>query len=473
MAGVDDVAGAIVQAQGRPIREVWKGYKRFCNGDVIFAKITPCMENGKAAVVHGMRNGIGLGSTEFHVLRPSVVVLPEWIYHCVRRISFRKDAKRAMTGTAGQLRVSAGFIENAAIPLAPLQEQVRILKVLQQQFTRLDAAVAALKRAQANLHSYKASVLKAACEGKLVPQDQHDEHTSDLLKRILAERRAKWEEDVRSKGKDPKKEKYSEPEPADTEGLTELCMGWTWVTIEQLASPEPRSIQSGPFGSSLHHSEFQKTGVLVIGIDNVLDGRFSMGRHHFISEEKYEQLRKYTARPLDVLITVMATVGRCCVVPLDLETAIVTKHVYRISCDNRLVNPYYLMLNVLGGTTVREQLYEQAQGQTRPGINGEILRRIVVPLPPRVEQDAIVAECDGRLSNVHEVSTGIDINVRRADRLQRAILKRAFEGKLVPQDPNDEPAAVLLERIRAERRGRHRKSGKSAAMQLTLLEKGR
>ena len=92
MAAVDEISGAIVDAESRPIEEVWKGYKRFADNDVIFAKITPCMENGKAAIAKSLVNGIGLGSTEFHVLRPSRVVLPQWVYHFVRQSAFRGDA---------------------------------------------------------------------------------------------------------------------------------------------------------------------------------------------------------------------------------------------------------------------------------------------------------------------------------------------------------------------------------------------
>jgi type I restriction enzyme S subunit len=343
------------------------------------------------------------------------------------------------------------FLRKSQIPLPPHNEQHRIVAKIEELLTQLDAGVASLKRIQASLQRYKAAVLKAACEGKLVSQDPSDEPASVLLERILAERRARWEEEQRAKGKDPRKVKYDEPAPPDTEGLPELPEGWVWASIEQLAAHEARSIQSGPFGSALLHSEFQESGVLAIGIDNVQEGWFSIGSEHRISLEKYEQLKKYTARPLDVLITVMATVGRVCVVPTDLEPAIITKHVYRISTNQAFVNPKYLMLSLWGGATVRKQLFGQVQGQTRPGINGEILRRLAIPVPPLVEQNRIVAEVERRLSLVQALEPVLKNNLMRAERLRQAILRQAFEGKLVPQDPSDEPASVLLERIRTER----------------------
>ncbi len=172
------------------------------------------------------------------------------------------------------------------------------------------------------------------------------------------------------------------PTILDSEIFPILPNKWCWSTIEQLASNEPRSIQSGPFGSNLLHSEFQETGILAIGIDNVLDRSFSLGKEHRISDEKYQELKKYTARPLDVLITVMATVGRCCVIPQDIETAIITKHVYRITPNRHIISPYYLMNALSGAAIVKEQIENQIRGQTRPGINGKILKATSIPLPP-------------------------------------------------------------------------------------------
>jgi type I restriction enzyme S subunit len=376
--------------------------------------------------------------------------------------------------------ISGSDLRAHRLPLAPLPEQYRIVAEIEKQFTRLDAGVAALKRAQANLKRYRASVLKAACEGRLVPTEAEltraegcDYEPADrLLTRILKERRAKWEADqlakMQAQGKVPKDDKwkgrYQEPATPDITNLPDLPEGWVWATVDQLASEEPRSIQSGPFGSSLLHSEFQDSGILAIGIDNVLEGRFSMGSQHRISVEKYAELEKYTARPLDVLVTVMATVGRCCVVPAGLERSIITKHVYRISANQQLINPYYMMFALRGGSEVRRQMFGQVKGQTRPGINGEILKCIALPVPPPEEQHRIVAEVERRLSVIDELEATVDANLKRAERLRQSILKRAFEGKLVPQDPDDEPASVLLERIRAERalQGGQQKATKKA-----------
>ena len=353
------------------------------------------------------------------------------------------------------------------ISVPPVGEQHRIVDSVDSYLTRLDAAVATLEAAQTKLKAYRASVLKAAVEGHLVPTEaslaraeRRDFEPADvLLKRILDERRRRWEEaelaKLKAAGKAPKddkwKAKYEEPVAPDVKGLPELPEGWCWASVEQLASNEPRSIQSGPFGSNLLHSEFQPEGKLVVGIDNVQDGFFSMGAGHRISKAKFEELEQYRARGGDVLVTVMATVGRTCVIPDDLEPAIITKHVYRITPARELMEPRYLHLALWGGPVVRSQMFAQVIGQTRPGLNGGIIRQLAIPLPPRPEQVRIADEVERFLSFRDQIGADLEQAGRRIHRLRQAVLKWAFEGKLVDQDPNDEPAEKLLERIRIER----------------------
>lgn len=130
MAAVDEVSGAIKSAEVRRYAEVKKGYTSFADGDVLFAKITPCMENGKAALAGNLVGGRGFGSTEFHILRAGDQVMPEWLRYFVRREAFRHNAKRNFTGTAGQQRVPTSFLQNALIPVPSRPEQQRIVYLL-------------------------------------------------------------------------------------------------------------------------------------------------------------------------------------------------------------------------------------------------------------------------------------------------------------------------------------------------------
>jgi type I restriction enzyme S subunit len=202
MAAVEAMSGRLSSHDLREWKMVKKGFTRFQEGDVLFAKITPCMENGKVALASHLHAGIGAGSTEFHVLRPTRAAEAKFLMYYVLQEQFRKDARAKMTGTAGQLRVPTGFLEERVLALPPVPEQRHIIGAIESYLTKLDASVAALGRVRANLNRYRASVLKAAVEGRLVPTEAElarnegrpFEPASVLLDRILAERRHRWEE---------------------------------------------------------------------------------------------------------------------------------------------------------------------------------------------------------------------------------------------------------------------------------------
>ncbi len=448
MAVVDEISGSIVKAETRPIGEVWRGYKRFAENDVIFAKITPCMENGKAAIAHRLVNGIGLGSTEFHVLRSSEAVTPQWLYHFVRQESFRADAAAEMTGTAGQLRVPTKYMRDAPIPLAPLPEQRRIVAEIETQFTRLETGVAALERAQANLRRYRASVLKAACEGRLVPTEAElhrrgevaspPEPAGVLLARILAERRARWQAEHPGK-------RYKEPAPPNTEGLPELPEGWVWASLPQLgelnrgkSKHRPRNDErlfGGPY-------PFIQTGKI-----RQAEGTIATYSQTY-SELGLAQSRLWPKGTL--CITIAANIAETAILGFDgCFPDSVVGFVPEDGTDVRFVE-YFMR-------TAKEDLERYAPATAQKNINLQTLRGVAVPLPPLSEQQRIIAEVERRLSVVGELEKQVEAALRRAGRLRQAVLKRAFEGRLVPQAPADEPASALLERIRAARGKRRSK----------------
>ena len=170
MAAVKEAFGGVDVSTTRPLFEVVKGYTVFRTHDVIMAKITPCMENGKLAVIPHLEHGWAFGSTEFHVLRSTEAVRPSWLAHFLSQTDKRRDAQRAMTGSAGQLRVPLTWIAEQIIPIAPLSEQDRIVAKIDELVSDLDAGVAALERVRANLKRYRAAVLKAAVAGRLTEE---------------------------------------------------------------------------------------------------------------------------------------------------------------------------------------------------------------------------------------------------------------------------------------------------------------
>lgn len=153
MAAVDEITGLISAPETRPAAECLKGFTAFQDGDVLFAKITPCMENGKAAIARNLIGGRGFGSTEFHVLRPKAGVLAEWVFAFIRQPAFRDAAKRSFTGSAGQQRVPTDFLRAVPIPLPPLAEQERIVRLLDE--------AAALRRLRTQADERTAAVLAA------------------------------------------------------------------------------------------------------------------------------------------------------------------------------------------------------------------------------------------------------------------------------------------------------------------------
>ena len=340
------------------------------------------------------------------------------------------------SGTA-QPFVKVGKSLEILIPIPPLQHQARIVAEIENQFSRLYGAVANLKRVKANLKRYKAAILKAAVEGKLTEEWRHQhpdvEHADKLLERIPAERRK-----VAGKGK------CKEPVGPDTSGLPELPAGWVWVKLGTL----PVDVFDGPFGSNLKSSDYVASGVRVIRLENIGSLEFIDGKESFITEQKFEQLKKHTVRHGDIIFSsFVANETRVVMLPDHIEKAINKADCFCIRVRSEAINNRYLE-TVLATRTAYEQLVAEVHGATRPRINTTHLKDCQIPFPPIKEQIEIVSKISEMMSVVDVAEAQVVANLRRAERLRQSILKQAFTGQLVPQDQSDEPASVLLERIR-------------------------
>jgi type I restriction enzyme M protein len=171
MPAVNQYTGAIDTPEIKPLAEVRKGFTYFAEGDVIFAKITPCMQNGKSAVAHNLSNKLGFGSTEFHVIRPvKELVCAEWIWLFVRRLQFRIEGTHQFRGAVGQQRVPADYISNAEIPLPDVTEQIRVIRIVTQILNRI-SDIEHLKGqvcgAQIHLEALRDAVVRKAFAGEL------------------------------------------------------------------------------------------------------------------------------------------------------------------------------------------------------------------------------------------------------------------------------------------------------------------
>jgi type I restriction enzyme S subunit len=232
MASVQAGTGGIDVTTRRAVGSVRKGFTRFGPGDVLFAKITPCMENGKIAIVPDVPAGTGFGSTEFHVLSPRDVT-SKYLYYWVSQRGFRETAEFNMTGTAGQKRVPTDFMRDALIPVPPPEVQAAIVARIDELFAEVEDGETALARARDDLATWRKALLKAAVTGELTADwraaNPPSQTGADLLALILAKRRASWEAKPTNKGRG-----YKEPRPLAINDGRELPEGWTWASVDQI-----------------------------------------------------------------------------------------------------------------------------------------------------------------------------------------------------------------------------------------------
>lgn len=426
-------------------------------GDVLFTRYNGTRELvGVAAVVPNVARRI------LHPDKLIKVRVPDNLYNStfVALVANVGASREFLNGrirtTAGQAGISGGDLRELPLPLPPRAEQNRIVAAIEQHLSDVDAGVAALERILANLKRYRASVLKAACEGRLVPAEAElarkegrtYEPADVLLKRILKERRARWEADqlakMKAKGQEPRDEKwkakYEEPKGPALNQQTPVPIGWSWVRIEQIAT----RVTVGHVGSM--KERYVSDGIPFLRSQNVRENRFDSEGLLFIPRDFHEELAKSQLMPDDVAVVRSGAVGTACVIPDTVPVA---------NCSDLVIiqrplqiAPKYLayVLN----SVARRHVEAGKVGIALTHFNTASVADLPVAIPPLPEQHRIVTEVDRLLSVADETEQVVRAQLKRAERLRQSILKRAFEGKLVPQDPNDEPASVLLERIRTQ-----------------------
>jgi type I restriction enzyme S subunit len=315
--------------------------------------------------------------------------------------------------------LSSKSICEIPLPLPPMEQQKLIVAEIEKQFSRLDEAVAGLKRVKANLKRYKASVLKAAVEGKLTEEWRKAHSTvesgAELLKRILAERKKKWEE------KNPGKI-YKEPVAPDTSNRPELPEGWVWASLEQLTSQisdvdhkMPKAAENGiPYISTKDFT----------GDDDI---NFAGAKR--ISVADFDSLCK-KVQPLrdDILLSRYGTVGAVRVVATNLP--------FQASYSIAILKPVMkeeitvFIADCLKSDFVQQQIKRDVRATAQPDLGLAHIRQFILPVPTLKEQCHIIAEVDRRLSVLQEVEEEVDTSLQRAERLRQGILKKAFRGEL-------------------------------------------
>jgi type I restriction enzyme S subunit len=434
--------------------------RRVLARDVLFNNTNSPAWVGKCAPI--LAPGDWAFSNHMTRLRPAAGVDPRFLAGQLHYLQTTGYFRHLCVNHVNQASISSDALaDNVPVLLPPEAEQVRIADRIDELFTDLSAGVAALERVKRNLARYRAAVLHAAVTGKLTEawRKEHgpaDEPGPQLLQRILAERRRQWEQRTLAKyekagKKPPKNWKSRYPEPAkprplpDGSPLLELPKDWCWTSVDQIA----HIIQ---YGTSAKTND-DSTGVRVLRMGNITTrGTIDYKSLKYLPHDHHE-FPELLLQPGDVLFNRTNSaelVGKSAVFDPTIDGPFsFASYLIRVRAVSGC-SPWWLtwcLISPLGRHWLRSVLSHTA-GQAN--VNGTKLAEYVIPLPPLAEQAAIIEAVNEKLSQIDALEAEVERGLRRAGRLRQAILKAAFEGKLVPQDPSDEPASVLLERIRKE-----------------------
>lgn len=384
-----------------------KNYSVFRNGDVLFAKITPCMENGKGAIASNLKNGYGAGSTEFIVLRPNTVLLSaEWLYLFLSQKSFRLTCQQHMTGSAGQKRTTPKYLSTCVIPVPPLAEQQRIVTRIEELFSKLDKAVETLQTIKKQLVVYRQAVLKEAFSGRLT--------SSWRLKNSIATASS-----ILDKIK-KKKQVIGTYAMMEHILLPELPEHWMWISIGDIST-------GAEYGTSQKSLKSGKIPVLRMG--NVQNGRFNW--HDLVYSNDEDEIAKYELHNGDVLFNRTNSpelVGKTASYK-GTYPAIFAGYLIRVNQVSD-IDSNYLTYYLNSSTAKMYGNRVKTDGVNQSNINSKKLYSYPFPLCSLREQQQIVFELESRLSVCDFIEQTVNTALSQADALRQSILKQAFEGEL-------------------------------------------
>ena len=359
-------------------------------------------------------------------------IFPDFVYYYLQ--SARELIVNYASGTTF-LEISGKKAAQIPFPVAPLQEQECIVKEIEKQFTRLEAGVSALKHIQANLKRYRSSILKAACEGRLVPTEAEltrQEGRSYESADVILKRTSKGALHKNRRDDNKKDKLHHNQETSNTNELPRLPKGWAWTAPKNLALSDNNAICAGPFGTIFKAKDFRPTGIPIIFLRHVAPGKYLTRKPGFMDAKKWNELFKpYSVYGGELLITKLGDPpGVCAIYPQDIGPAMVTPDVIKMSVNEKLASPKFLMC-YFNSETSRHYATGVAFGTTRLRLTIPIFRDLPIPLPPLAEQHRIVSEVERRLSIIDELEAIVAANLKRAERLRQAILHKAFTGQLV------------------------------------------
>lgn len=439
------------EAEIRRWGEIKKGFTHFADGDLGLAKITPCFENGKAAIFQNLRNGIGAGTTELHIARPwSDDVNRRYILLTMKTGSFLANGEKQMTGTAGQKRVTRAYFEATPLPFPPLAEQRRIVAkvdelmglcdaleresadalaahqtlvetVLAALVNSADAADLAVNWARLETHfdslfttetsidALKQTILDLAVRGKLVEQIAADGAASDLLKKIMASNAKR----VAAGGA---KKMRSQSETSSGMSPFDVPPSWVWTSLDRIAYK---------LTDGAHHTPtYTAEGVPFLSVKDMSSGKLDFSDTRFISEEQHAELyRRCDPEAGDLLITKVGTTGVPVIVDTDEPFSLFVS-VALIKAPWELISVEYLRL-LVDSPFVRKQSADGTQGIGNKNLVLRTIGAFQIPLPPRAEQHRIVAKADELMALCDALKARLANAAETRRNLADAIVERA------------------------------------------------
>jgi type I restriction enzyme S subunit len=438
--------------------------KKWCNASNKIAEPNDILMSVRAPVgttnIANVKCCIGRGLSAIRYSRCN-----KFLFYFFRLIENKLDEKG--TGTTFRA-ISGDVIKKANIYLPPLPEQQRIVTKIEELFSSLDKGIESIKTAEQQLEIYRQAVLGKAFEGaftanwrKLNPNEnaiaefetikaeREELYTKKIEEWILA-----CEEATVKNTKKPSKPKkpYAGASITDEEKaeLEVIDKSWALIRFIDLIKYEEDAIKRGPFGSAIKKSFFVPKGYKVYEQQHAISDDATLGKY-YISEEKYQELIGFSVKSGDYILSCSGTIGRISKLPENCEPGLINQALMKIRLDEELISSKYF-LYLFRSEVFQRRILKGNRGTGMQNLAGiDEIKELIIALPPKAEQEAIVLDIESRLSVCDKIEESITHSLLQAEALRQSILKKAFEGKLVAQDPNDEPASVLLERIKAER----------------------
>ena len=377
--------------------DIESGYTHLRDNDVMVAKITPCFQNRKSAIVANLPNGHGAGSTEFHIARTfDEKIIPAFLLVLFKSEYFIQKGLATFTGTAGQQRISSDFFSSFFVALPPTNEQFRLVRAVQNRLQALNDIENSRRRYKRILSetptSLRQQLIQAAIQGLLVPQNPNDEPASKLLERITEERTAKLGKKaaksmsriVRRGSKtyelfpDGSEKDISDEIPFD------IPENWAWVRLGNLCAKIGAG--STPKGGK---AVYKENGILFLRSQNVYNNGLRLEKAAFIEPAVDKSMAGSRVESLDLLLNITgASIGRCAIVPPEIWRANVNQHVLILRCiDKSMVE--FVHTCIVAPFTFKHIMALQV-GATKEGLSAQNASRLLLPIPPYAEQQRIV-----------------------------------------------------------------------------------